>query len=293
MGLIDEIKTQVKKSGTNKAKFVYFKSGSKVRIRFLSDMEEGFKVSFHDSFQLSINVPCQEAFGRTCEHCENEDLRHRDQFAWSVWDYEANEVKVLMGPVNNFSPIPQLVAMYDNYGTITDRDYLITQNGSQQNKSYTVVPMDKVKFRNEKAKPLSKSKLLDLLDKGFPNDGEKSSNSGRSKPENEDNDYESKTAKKLYELCKEREIEVDARQPKEYYIEKLEQADAAEDDDWGDDEKPDYASMSAKELYDMCIERGIDAERKKSKEYYTKKLQDDDSKAEDGWGEDEKEDEEW
>ena len=38
------------------------------------------------------------------------------------------------------------------------------------------------------------------------------------------------------------------------------------------DDKPDYESMSAKELYALCKEKGIDVEAKKSKEYYIEKL---------------------
>ena len=33
-----------------------------------------------------------------------------------------------------------------------------------------------------------------------------------------------------------------------------------------------YEGMKAKELYDLCIERGIEVEQKKSKEYYIEKL---------------------
>lgn len=38
------------------------------------------------------------------------------------------------------------------------------------------------------------------------------------------------------------------------------------------DDKPDYESMSAKELFALCKEKGIDVEAKKSKEYYIEKL---------------------
>lgn len=34
----------------------------------------------------------------------------------------------------------------------------------------------------------------------------------------------------------------------------------------------DYSNMKAKELYDLCVERGIEVEAKKSKEYYIEKL---------------------
>ena len=34
----------------------------------------------------------------------------------------------------------------------------------------------------------------------------------------------------------------------------------------------DYSSMKAKELYDLCVEKGIEVEAKKSKDYYIEKL---------------------
>lgn len=303
MGLIDEIKTQVKRSGTNKGKFIYFKPGTKIRVRFLSDMEEGVKAPFHDSFALSVNVPCQELFGRACSHDENDELRHRDQFMWSVWDYEAKEVKLLLGPVNNFSPIPQLVAMYDTYGTMTDRDYVITKQGSQQTTSFSVVPMDKVKFRNEKAKPFSSAKALQLLDKAFPDEDSEDDDSGKSKgkgnskqkSDDDDNDYSSKSPKQLYDLCIERDIDVETKKPKDYYIDKLEEADtSSKDDDWGDDEKVDYSEKTPKELYDLCKERDIEVEPKKPKPYYIEKLEAADAGgSDDGWGDDGAKADEW
>jgi hypothetical protein len=48
--------------------------------------------------------------------------------------------------------------------------------------------------------------------------------------------------RELFSLCKEREIDVVARKPKRYYINLLEEWDAAQDDwsdedgDWSDDE---------------------------------------------------------
>lgn len=278
MGLLDDIKTQVKKAGTNKGKFIYFKPGVKNRLRFLSDMEEGIKVPFHDSYALGVNVPCQLIWDKDCPHCENEELRHRDLFMWSVWDYEANEAKLLLAAVNNFSPVPQLVAMYDTYGSMTDRDYVITKQGSQQTTSFSVVPMDKVKFRNEKAKPFSKVKALQLVDKAYPADGDddetpakgKSAKSS-SKPKQSEDTYEDMTPKQLYDLCVEKDIDVETKKGKQYYIDKLDEhalKSVADDDDWEEDEKPDYESMSAKELYDLCKTKEIATEPRKTKEHY-------------------------
>ena len=182
MGLVDKIKADVKKSGQNKGKFIYFREGQKQRIRFLTDMDDGMEVTFHDSFEAGINVPCQELFGRNCPYCDEEGLRTRSQYIWSVYNYETKEVQLFMFPVNNCSPIPALMAMYENYGTITDRDYVISVSGKQQNKTFSVVPMDKVKFRNVKAKPFSDKAILKMLDNAFPCDAVDD--------EDEDEDYD-------------------------------------------------------------------------------------------------------
>ena len=134
MGLVDKIKNEAKKTGSNKGKFLFFPEGKKVRIRFLADMDDGIEVKFHDSFEAGINVPCQELYGRDCPYCEDEDLRTRNLYAWPVWDYESKEVKIFMFAVNNCSPVPALMAMYENYGTLLDRDYVLTVTGKQQNK---------------------------------------------------------------------------------------------------------------------------------------------------------------
>ena len=275
MGLVDKIKADVKKSGQNKSKFIYFREGNKVRIRFLTDMDDGMEVTFHDSFEKSLNVPCQEHFGRACPYCEDETLRTRSQYIWSVWNYETKEVQLFMFPVNNCSPIPALMAMYENYGTITDRDYVISVSGKQQNKTFSVVPMDKVKFRNEKAKPYSEKAILKMLDKAFPCDaveddedededetskkrtpkttGNKKNRKPEPEEEDEDEDdydeleegeeddainYSEMSPKELYALCKEREIKVPPKKPAKFYINQLEEWDKAQED-WEDDEDDD------------------------------------------------------
>lgn len=263
-GLVSSIKNDVKKAGTNKGKFIYFRPDQKQRVRFLQDMDDGIEVVFHDSFERSINVPCQEhMFGRSCPYCEDDGVRTRSQYAWCVYNYDAKEVQIFMFPVNNCSPIPSLMAMYETYGTLVDRDYVISVSGKGPDKSYSVVPMDKVKFRNEKAKPFSEKKILEMLDKAFPctTDDEEEDEAprkpkapkvkGKAKPEpkeeeedwedNEDGaiNYSEMSAKELYQLCKERKIDVVPKKPAKYYITQLEEYDKAQDD-WEDDDDDDY-----------------------------------------------------
>lgn len=260
MGLVDSIKRDAKKSGQNKSKFMYFREGTKTRIRFLTDMDDGMEVIFHDSFEKGINVPCQEIFDRDCNYCEMEGLRTRSQYIWSVYDYEAKEVKLFMFAVNNCSPIPALMAMYENYGTLVDRDYIISVTGKAQNKAFTVIPMDKVKFRNEKAKPYSEKSILKMLDKAFPADDSEEDEEEYEKPvkkskkkydteddyddneseydENEE-DYSSMTPIELYKKCKELKIDVQPRKSQKYYIKQLEDYEKAHDD-WDDEDEDEW-----------------------------------------------------
>jgi hypothetical protein len=278
--LVDKIKADVKKSGQNKSKFIYFREGNKVRVRFLTDMDDGMEVTFHDSFEKSLNVPCQEHFGRACPYCEDESLRTRSQYVWSVYNYDTKEVQLFMFPVNNCTPIPALMAMYENYGTIIDRDFVISVSGKQQNKTFSVVPMDKVKFRNEKAKPYSEKAILKMLDKAFPCDV-----SDDDEDEDED-ETPKKRAPKSVGNKKSRKPEPEDEDEDDDY-----DADEEWEDD-ADEDVVDYSEMSAKELYQLCKEREIKVAPKKPAKYYINQLEEWD-KAHEDWEDDEDEDEEW
>lgn len=281
MGLVDKIKQDVKKSGQNKGKFMYFREGQKVRVRFLTDMDDGMEVTFHDSYEAGVNVPCQELFGRSCPYCDDDSIRTRSQYIWSVWDYDAKEVKLFMFPVNNCSPIPALMAMYENYGTICDRDYVISVSGKQTNKTYSVVPMDKVKFRNEKAKALAEKTILKMLDKAWPCD------SSGDDDDEEDEASKKRLGKSSGKLKKSRKPEPEDEEDEDDYD---------EGDGWDDEEeedKVDYSELSPKELYNLCKERKIKVAPKKPAKYYINQLEEYDAAHED-WGDDEEEEDgEW
>lgn len=230
------------------------------------DLDDGIKVPFHDHFDRGINVPCQETLGRDCKYCEDDELRTRDQYCWPVWNYDANEVQILMGAANAYSPIPAIVGIYEAYGTLMDRDIVITKNGSQTSTTYSVIPMDKVTFKNTKAKPLSEEKMLSILDKAFPADASEDEDeepAKKRKPRADDDDEEDEEPKKK-------------RKP----------APVDDDDDEEDEPAPkkskkkpklmnpdDYEDATARELYDECVKRDIDVPTKKSEGFYIKKLE--------------------
>ena len=263
---LSAIKNEIKKAGASKGKILFFREDTRVRVRFLNDFEDGLEIPFHDSFSRGINVPCQEVFGRDCDYCEDDDLRTRNQYIWSVYDYESKEVKMLMAAVNQCSPIPALASMYETYGTLTDRDYEIKQIGSGSSKSFSVIPLEKRKFRNDKAKPLSEQTVLKYIDKAYPADN------------GEDFDEDEEEQKPKNRTKKNSGVKGKMNEP---------------EDDWGEEETEDYESMSARELYKLCKERGIDCVPKKAKEYYIDLLEEADGESDDDdWGEEE-EDSDW
>ena len=257
MSILDSIKAQVKSAGSNKGKFVYFKEDVKHRIRFLTEFDEGMEIAFHDSYEEKIMTPCFETFGEDCPYCNKEGLRTRSQFLWSVWDYDANEVKVLMAPVNNCSPVPGLMGFYDEYGTILDRDYVLKKTGKGTNSSYTIVPGDKAPFNNKKAKAYTDSAIKSIVRKAYCENGSgdedgEDTKAVKSKKNKDDDDggldwttpeeksdapdYSEMSAVDLYKLCKKKGLNVEKKMKSKYYITKLNEAEKA-DDDWGDEDE--------------------------------------------------------
>lgn len=168
MGIISSIKSNAAKSGGNKEKILYVKADSKVRVRFLQELDDGYEFTFHDSYAEGINAICQEELGKNCPLCGNEDLRTRSMYAWSVYNYDTKKVEVMLYAVNQCTPVQSLVNMSENYNTIMDRDYVLSKSGKGQSTTYTVIPQDKQKFRNTKASPYTKSAILKILDKAYP-----------------------------------------------------------------------------------------------------------------------------
>lgn len=143
-----------------------------------------------------------------------------------------------------------------------------------------------------------------------------------------ESEYDSMTGKELYALCCERGISSLCKsRSKDYLIDLLTKLDNGEiepasakkkgaksepkkatktkqkkaepveeaDDDWGDEDEEDsdpYAGKNAKELFEMCKERGIKAKPRQKADAYVKLLKKADE-AEDVEDEDEDDDDEW
>lgn len=262
MGVLENIRNDIKKNGANKGKICFIREGEKKRLRFLNDMEEAVEIVFHDNWEQRENFPCQVQYGRECEGCDNDNYRTRKFYVWTVYDYEENETLLFMYAVNNCSPIPALAGIYEEYGTLKDRDYIISCTGKGKSKTFSVVPCDKNKLRNQKLKPYSKKKIMEIIDKAYPYS--LSSDEEQGGDEDEEDLYEGKTPRQLYDICIERGIEAETRKPVQYYKRLLEEWDAAQED-WPDDEEnkdDEWADVDDGDVGDrfMNIPDGLDEE---------------------------------
>lgn len=197
--LIAEMKEAVKKSGSSKKEILYFGADSSHRIRFLQELDTGITVEFHNNWDPQIFELCKDPENHEdCKLCED-GIALQEQYVWSVWDYDSNSVKLLMFKASGVSPIPGLIEMYEEFGTITDRDYKIKKVGKGTGSSFVVTPLNKSRFRNDKAKPYKEKQIKDIINKAYE------SSDSDSDDEEEEEDTKKKATKKAKNKKKKKE----------------------------------------------------------------------------------------
>lgn len=166
MGILDKIKKEIKRSSSSFNLEFYLKDGDKAKIRFLTDFEDAIGIKWHDKYKDKIDTPCLEYYGKECKFCAGEvdDVRTRENFIWPIWNYEQEIVQFFRFAANSYTPIPQLMTMYESYGTITNRDFQISRSGTSFDISYQVVPMDKSEFKKDVDVPSKKEIFKQIAD---------------------------------------------------------------------------------------------------------------------------------
>lgn len=198
MSVIKKIKNSVKNSGGSREKIVRVAPDKKIRIRFLTEFDEAKEFVVHDSFERGITAICRKHYDEDCPYCDDDTVKTMNKYAWSVWDADSKSVAIFFWQATSRSPVNQLLSYYETYGTILDRDYVIERKGSRLDTTYTVIPMDKSKFRNTDAKPFSETGLKKILDKAFPPKAFKDEDYGDTDGDydEEDVDYDDEPKKK-------------------------------------------------------------------------------------------------
>jgi hypothetical protein len=164
--LVDMIKDKIKKgnSGGSVGNTFYLKDGMKKRVRFVSDFEDGIPVLFHSKWG-DFNTPCLKYYGQKCPHCnsKDKDVKHVESYAWTVYNHEDKKRQLFIYKANQFSPVPDMIAFYESYGTLLDRDYVISKIGEKLATSYTTVPMDKERFKKKDIEAFTNKEIFEML----------------------------------------------------------------------------------------------------------------------------------
>lgn len=199
MGLIESMKERIKNSGSSRKEVFYVGADSKKRVRFLQELDDGFEFKFHSHWNRGVNALCAEVYGKDCPYCSDtdEEMKEITQYAWNVWDYDANAVRIMLYKATGITPVPQLIEFAEEYGTICDRDYTIKKTGKGMSGNVTVIPAEVSKFRNNKAKPFTYKQIVKILQTAYPINSEDASG--------EDDDEDEKPAKKQQKKAKKKE----------------------------------------------------------------------------------------
>lgn len=194
--LIKQMKDRIAKSGTSKKEVLYFAPDSVKRVRFLQELDTGHMIEFHSDFDTHVYEMCKDPDDHeNCKLC-NDEIPILENYVWSVWDYDSNAVRLLCMKATGISPIPALIEMFEEFGTIKDRDYKIKKVGKGTGGSFVVTPLDKSTFRNSKAKPYTEKQIREILEKAF------ASTNDSEDEEDEDEEEEEKVSKKSKKASK-------------------------------------------------------------------------------------------
>lgn len=217
--LIENMRDRIKNGGSNLRDVFYIAADSKRRIRFLQELDTGFEFHFHSHFNRKINALCGTEYNHDCPYCGDQDPDMKDvvMYAWNVWDYDANAVRILLYKATGISPVPALIDFYDEYSTIMDRDYTIKKTGQRLNSVISVLPGDIAKFRN-KAKPYTRQQIVQILAKAYPF-GEDEIDQDEEQERSVKNKKSEKKAKKKEKSLEEKLLELDVADLREIAIE--------------------------------------------------------------------------
>nr|DAJ94260.1 MAG TPA: hypothetical protein [Caudoviricetes sp.] len=168
--LIKSMKESIAAAGASKRDIVYFKPDDAIRVRFLTELDSGVTATMHNQFSQDGNgifAICEDPEDHeACKYCKDE-VPLQEWYAWAVWDYDSAAVRLIFQKATGVSPVPSLIEMYENYGTILDRDYKIKKVGKGKSSSFVITPLDKSAFKNKKAKALTEDKIRELIEKAY------------------------------------------------------------------------------------------------------------------------------
>lgn len=222
--LIDRMKERIASSGESRRDILYFAADSIRRVRFLTELDEGYIAQIHSKYapqqSESVFALCDDPEDHEdCEYCK-EQIPIQEWYCWSVWDYDDNAVRLIVQKASGITPVVSFIEMYEEFGTIKDRDYKIKKVGKGTTGSFVVTPLDKSVYKNKKAKPFTDSEIQDILNRAY---GKKKNSNAYDDSDDEEEEEEKpiKKAKKkkAAKSIRERLEELDINELKEICVE--------------------------------------------------------------------------
>lgn len=171
-GALKKMKEQIKKSGSNKKEILFFGEGTVKRVRFLEELDDAKQFNFHNDYATKVWEPCRDQSGDGDCDCCREGVGIQENFFLSVWDYDGGCVRLVQAKAFGVTPLTLLMEMFEEYGTIMDRDYKIKKVGKGQGSTFVVTPLDKERFKQKKSNPFTEKQIADIVNKAWPTDAD-------------------------------------------------------------------------------------------------------------------------
>ena len=130
VGSVKDLKSQLKKGSTQ---FFVRIPDEPLLVRFMEEPDEWINAFLHFDADVKASFPCAD---EDCPGCAA-GLRKSKVYLANAVDLDAGKSVPLQMPV---TVAKALVKYYDKYGTVVDRDYELSKEGTGIDTEYSVIP---------------------------------------------------------------------------------------------------------------------------------------------------------
>src|SRR6266704_265298 len=178
MGFLDDMKSEIVRSASQKGNVFALGEGEKATIRFLADAKFVIKLDIHGRFMKEdkakgYTITCPLTYGHkdcpfhTMDETEENKRNTKSNYCFIVWDYRDATLKAFVYKANGMSPIPAIADHYENLETLLAQRFVVSRNTKKGFEiRYGMTPLNPSDFAELKE---AKSQALAILPKIQPN----------------------------------------------------------------------------------------------------------------------------
>lgn len=176
LSVIEQIRKALREGSAGKSgmpeELMFIPVDGKKVVRFLSEFDKPVQVVMHDKWGELMPQPCFEYYGDEFGDCpyHGGNFRTSTQYAYTVYDYEADTRRIFLQAATQASALDDLLIIWDDLETLTDRDMLITRVKAQKGSRYKAREHQRhaTAFEGKENKPFPEEKIYTVL-KGLIN----------------------------------------------------------------------------------------------------------------------------